>query len=108
MGERTIVDIEWYIKPSFDNKKGYLFYTEKINWSDGYDIYDSSIFILNKQGYLKVRVTFDEKNIDSLNEDFLSTIVDRVIFEDGYRYGDFNSSDKKSDYSIEDIVIKSW
>ena len=66
-----------------------------------------SIFIFNKQGYLQVGVNFEEKNIDSLNEDFLNTIVDRVIFEDGYKYSDFTSSDKKSDYSIEDIIIKS-
>ncbi len=107
MGNRTIVDIEWYIKPSYDTKKGYLFFTEKIKWSDGYNNYSSSIFIFNKQGYLQVGVNFEEKNIDSLNEDFLNTIVDRVIFEDGYKYSDFTSSDKKSDYSIEDIINKS-
>ena len=107
MGNRTIVDIEWYIKPSYDTKKGCLFFTEKIKWSDGYNNYSSSIFIFSKQGYLQVGVNFEEKNIDSLNEDFLNTIVDRVIFEDGYKYSDFTSRDKKSDYSIEDIIIKS-
>jgi len=102
-GYDPILSIDWYIKPTFNSEKGYIYQTMISNYED-HVTYNTWIYLLGRDGYQFISLAFDESNIRYVNEDFLNLILDSYVFEDGKSYADFQEGDEVSSTTATDLI----
>ena len=102
-GFDPILSIEWYIKPTFNSKKGYIYQTVISNY-ENHVTYNTWLYLLGRDGYQFINLAFEEFNTKYVNEDFLNLILDSYVFEEGKSYADFQKGDKVSTTTATDLV----
>jgi len=102
-GYDPILSIDWYIKPTFNSEKGYIYQTMISNYED-HVTYNTWIYLLGRDGYQFITLAFDESNTRYVNEDFLNLILDSYVFEDGKSYADFQEGDEVSSTTATDLI----
>ena len=102
-GYDPILSLEWYIKPTFNNKKGYVYQTLKLFYED-HVTYNTWIYLLGRDGYQFLNLAFDESKVKYVDEDFINLILDSYNFEEGKSYADFQEGDEVSSTTASDLV----
>ena len=102
-GYDPIQSIDWHIKPTFNNKKGYIYQTLKLFYDD-HVTYNTWIYLLGRDGYQFLNLAFDESKVKYVDEDFINLILDSYIFEEGKSYADFQEGDEVSSTTASDLV----
>lgn len=103
-GYDPIVSIDWHIKPTFNNKKGYIYQTMKFFYENDDVTYNTWIYLLGRDGFQFLNLAFDESKAKYVNEDFINLILDSYIFEEGKSYADFQEGDEVSSTTATDLI----
>ena len=105
-GFNPILGIEWFIKPTFIENKGYIYQIMKAQY-EGYVTYNTWMYLLGRDGYQFINIVFSEEDSKYVNTEFLNKLLDSFIFEDGKSYVDFKEGDEVSSTSAADLVSTS-
>jgi hypothetical protein len=103
-GYDPLTGLEWYIKPTFNKDKGYVYQTMKFFKPNDDPTYNTWIYILGRDGYQYLNLAFGEDNVKYVNENLINKILDSFIFQEGRSYSDFQEGDKVSSNTAADLV----
>lgn len=102
-GVEPLTGVEWYIQPTFNSDKGYIYKTMKFFKKDDFT-YNTFIYLLGRDGYQFINLAFSEEEVKYIDEKFLNKILDSYIFKEGKSYADFQEGDEKSSTTAADLV----
>lgn len=102
-GMEPMTSIEWYIEPTFNKDKGYIYQTLKFFKKDDLT-YNTFIYLLGREGYQFINLAFGEEEVKYINEEFLNKMLDSYIFKEGKSYQDYREGDEKSSTTAADLV----
>ena len=105
-GAEPITGLEWYIEPTFNKDKGYIYQTLKFFKKDSVT-YNTFIYVLGRYGFQFINLAFGEEEVKYIDEKFLNKILDSYNFQEGKSYRDFQEGDEKSSTSAADLVTSS-
>ena len=103
-GYDPVTGLEWYIKPTFNKDKGYVYQTLKFFQENEDPTYNTWIYILGRDGYQFLNLAFGEDDVKYVNENLINKILDSFIFQEGRSYSDFQEGDKVSSNTAADLV----
>ncbi len=102
-GFDPIVKLEWFIKPTFIENKGYIYQSVKAHY-EGSVTYNTWLYLLGRDGFQFISILFSEDTSKYVNTEFINKLLDSFIFEDGKSYVDFKEGDEVSSTSAADLV----
>lgn len=103
-GYPPVSKIEWFIKPSFDKKTGYLYYSIKVFYENGSITYNTTLHLLGRSGYQRIVLVFDDETSNYVNSDFINKILTSFTYNEGKAYFDFKKGDEVSTTTAKDLV----
>ncbi len=102
-GMVPVTSVEWYIKPTFNKDKGYIYRTMKF-FEEDVLTYNTVMYVLGRDGYQIITLAFGEEDVEYIDEIFLNKFLDSFIFKEGKSYIDFKEGDEKSSTTAADLV----
>jgi len=103
-GYNPVTKIEWFIEPTFQSDKGYVYQSFKVHYEGDYYVYNTWLYLLGRSGYQFMSLVFDEDTSKYVDETFINEVLDSIVFEKGNAYFEFKAGDEVSSTSAADLV----
>lgn len=99
--------IEWLNKPTLDRANNLVYYSYKVEWSDGNTSMESLNIILGRKGYITQVFVFSDPSKAQENANFAKSAALDTTFGTGSTYNDYKSGDKVAAVGIGALVATS-